>query len=359
MGLYRRRDSPFWWMTLSRLHARPLAESTKIPVAGGTAAQTTRNRQLAEAAYAARMGDLARARFDLPGGGETIAFTEWADWYGRHVSIQKRGRVREAEILKTLVAAFGSLALADVTRDRVREWLTARARTVRAATANRELDLLKHMLVEAVPRYLPRSPIAGLARLHAVAHPPRILRPTEDAPLLEAVGRRERALVLCALDGLLRLSEVLALRRDEVHGHAMTIAHPKAGPPRVVPLSRRLEAALAAVPGRGRYFFAPYRAAKNARDWRGDVEWMFERACGAAGIPYGREHGGMTFHGLRHTGASRMVEAGHSLRVVQQIGGWASLRQLERYTHPTTAAHRAAVEAIGTTPQRRTRRKTA
>ncbi len=50
-------------------------------------------------------------------------------------------------------------------------------------------------------------------------------------------------------------------------------------------------------------------------------------------------------HTLRHTGASFMLADGISVRVVQEIGGWTSLRMLERYTHPTDAEKRRAVES--------------
>lgn len=66
MGLYRRPDSPFWWLCLERPGQRPIRESTRIPVDGGTPGQTRQNRELAEQVYAARMGDLARGRYRLP-----------------------------------------------------------------------------------------------------------------------------------------------------------------------------------------------------------------------------------------------------------------------------------------------------
>ena len=49
-------------------------------------------------------------------------------------------------------------------------------------------------------------------------------------------------------------------------------------------------------------------------------------------------------HTLRHTGTSFMLAEGISVRVVQEIGGWTSLRMLERYTHPTDAEKLRAVE---------------
>ena len=55
----------------------------------------------------------------------------------------------------------------------------------------------------------------------------------------------------------------------------------------------------------------------------------------------------ITFHGLRHAGTARMVDAHTDLRTVQVIGGWSPLRQLSRYAHPTDRATRRAVETIG------------
>jgi site-specific recombinase XerD len=69
---------------------------------------------------------------------------------------------------------------------------------------------------------------------------------------------------------------------------------------------------------------------------------MLLAGCAAAHVAKG-----LTFHGLRHTGASRLVEAGVDLRTVQAIGGWKSLTQLTRYAHPTADHVRAAVETIG------------
>jgi hypothetical protein len=55
---------------------------------------------------------------------------------------------------------------------------------------------------------------------------------------------------------------------------------------------------------------------------------------------------GVTHHALRHTGASAMVAAGISLRVVQDIGGWSTLRMLERYAHPSGAEMSRAVRVL-------------
>ena len=52
----------------------------------------------------------------------------------------------------------------------------------------------------------------------------------------------------------------------------------------------------------------------------------------------------VSHHTLRHTGATVMLASGASLRAVQEIGGWTSLRMLERYAHPSDAEKRRAVD---------------
>ena len=71
-----------------------------------------------------------------------------------------------------------------------------------------------------------------------------------------------------------------------------------------------------------------------------------EAACDAAKVPHGRADNGVTFHSLRHTGASRALEHGADIRTVQELGGWTNLKQLMRYLHPTDAAKKRAVDGI-------------
>ena len=73
---------------------------------------------------------------------------------------------------------------------------------------------------------------------------------------------------------------------------------------------------------------------------------IFKELCRRADVPLGRRTGGMSFHCLRHTGASRMLAAGVDIETVRRIGGWANYKQLQRYLHPTDEASVSAVEAV-------------
>lgn len=262
-----------------------------------------------------------------------------------------RGQERDLELLEQLEKFFGRDDLTTITRARVDEFLTKRTTTdkKKPVTANREIDLLKAMLVAAVPEYLPSSPIAGMKRLRTTKIRKRVLSPKEEKRLLAALPERDRPIFLAAVDTLLRLTNVINLRRDEDHGTFLeidtkTTAHR-------VPVSTRLRAALDAIPVDDRhpdYYFWWRRRAKTARDRRGVIRKVLYTACEAAGVPYGRAIAGVTWHtSTRASGATRMLRDGVDPATVQEIGHWASLAQMGDYLTTDDARMQAAVNRIG------------
>ena len=55
---------------------------------------------------------------------------------------------------------------------------------------------------------------------------------------------------------------------------------------------------------------------------------------------------GFTWHGCRHTWASRLVMAGVDLLTVQRLGGWHTLAMVQRYAHLAPDHLRAAMERL-------------
>lgn len=349
MGVVVRRNSPFFWVNLERPGQRPIRESTKVPIKGATPAQAKENRRLADAVYAARMGDLARARHQLPTDKARATFRTYRAWYLEHISVHKRNEEREASMLRQLARTFDELDLSTIDLDRARAWRTARSREVSPSTVNRELALLKHLLGAAVPKYLERNPLAGFGQLRVPEREKRVLEPEEERRLLAALkpSPEDTTLVLCALDTLQRLSSVADLRRSQDHGTYLTFLNTKTKGGKV-PVSRRLRSALDSLlrtlPTSGTFLFPSYQVGTvGAR--RNAVIRMFGAACDQALVK------DFTFHALRHTGASRMLAAGVDVETVRRIGGWANLRVLQQYLHPSDEASRQAVNAIA--PRRR------
>lgn len=349
MGLYKRKDSPFWWMLLEG-HGK---ESTRVRHdESRDKAIRDEQRALAEAIYRARMGDLARAAHKLPLT-RTIRFDQHADWYAFHVLPQRRGAERERSSLAQLIAFFGADDLLTITTDRVREYMTHRLSMhvpktkslVRPSTVNREVDVLKAVMQAAVPRFFDQSPLKGLPRLRTVKPKKFILRAEDEAKLLATMTPADRAFFLTGLDSLMRLSNLIDLRRDEDKGDHFALIDSKTGP-YVAIISRRVRQALDELPNVGPYYFPHRRVAKTARDRRGAIRLWLKRKCKDAGIKYGRGIGIIFHTATRATGATRMLQAGHDLRTVQEVGNWSDIRSIAGYLHTDRTRLRNAVESV-------------
>jgi integrase len=131
-----------------------------------------------------------------------------------------------------------------------------------------------------------------------------------------------------ALLAVLRQADVRLLQRSHVRLNEKLLLLPRTkGGPRAVRLSDRavalLTRALARSPQGSPYVFSNprngkvYSANHVSRCWR--------KAARAVGL---RD---FTFHDLRHHGPTIAVNAGASVPVLQQLGGWKSAKMIERY----------------------------
>jgi integrase len=321
MGIFKRADSQYWWLFLETTKQK---ERTPI-LLGDTIAQRADAKRLAKDAYQRRMLEIAEQQVKrLPNGPAMVRFAVYAETYARDVIALRRGARREIEMLKPLRLFFGHDLLSNLDADRVRAYIAGRQ--VQPRTVNREVDLLKGMLRDAVPKYLTVSPIVGLKRLKAPPIKRRLLQPAEEAKLLEVCeDAQDRAIIILGIDTMIRLGDLLDLERSEHDGHWLYVKHAKSGDAYETALSARALAVLKEIERTDeRYYFAKFRRAQNPRDWVGSVRQRFEYLCTKAGLRYGRTHGGLTFHwATRRTGATRyLLEKGSPISAVQKQGNW-------------------------------------
>lgn len=326
MGVFQRPGTRYWWLYLETGKRR---EATRI-VVGTTVAQRKDSRRLAEDRYHQRMSELAARLYKLPSAQPSIRFRKYAEIY-EHVIAQHKGARRERELLGQLMAFFGDEQLDAIDTERVRAYMAHRAATtyrgtkVQPRTFNREVDLLKSMLRDAAPKYLNASPIAGLKRVSGATPKRRLMSDEEETKLLAAcVTPQDRAIIILGVDTLLRMGDLLALKRTDRDGSWLYVGATKNDRPVEVALSPRAAAALSAITHDKLYFFEHFRQAANPRDWTGSVRQRLEALCRKAKLPYGRTAGGITFHwATRRTGATRLLIAkGVSVPVVQRLGNW-------------------------------------
>src|SRR5437763_13470976 len=121
---------------------------------------------------------------------------------------------------------------------------------------------------------------------------------------------------IVAIDTGCRLSELLSAQPDQLDGKWLRLWKTKNGKPRSVPVSDRAQAIMTKrLPWRIRTHQLRYawNKAKVAMGLSGDGEFVF--------------------HALRHTRATRLVELGVNLRVIQQFMGHRAIQTTLRYAH--------------------------
>ena len=231
---------------------------------------------------------------------------------------------------------IGDRLLSEISAFHIERWKTHRAAAVSKSTVNRELNIIRGCFSRAVEwGRLGISPLRSVKTYRVDNVRLRVCSPEEIKTLLDGCPPDLRLLARLTLESLLRLSEALNLRQEDMGSTYATIINSKSGQSRRVPLTPELRTDLLArchksghIFGQGKDGTPPKAAA---------VSVAFCRLAGSLGLT------GISHHVLRHTGATVMVTNGVSLRAVQTIGGWSTLRMVERYAHVDDAELARAV----------------
>lgn len=166
-------------------------------------------------------------------------------------------------------------------------------------------------------------------------------------------GHRFFHLYTLAIDTGMRQGELLALEWSDVEGrrvnvsrsleerrggHAIRPTKTRSGR-RVVVISESTRRVLSSVPRRSTLVFP---SSSGGFIWKSNVNRPFRRHCVDAGVRV------ISFHGLRHTSASLLLDAGVSVKVVSERLGHADIRTtLSTYTHLLPTSQERAADVIG------------
>jgi integrase/recombinase XerD len=179
---------------------------------------------------------------------------------------------------------------------------------------------------------------------------PVVLSPDEVVRFFAAVDNlKHRAILMTAYAAGLRLSEVVALRVEDVDSRRMVlrVRQGKGRKGRDVMLSPRLLVVLRrywqAV--RPRDYLFP-----GARPDRHISPRAVQKVCQAALIVSGLKKR-VSLHSLRHSFATHLLEAGTDLRTIQVLLGHNHLSTTARYTHVSTERLRSTCSPLDRLPQ--------
>jgi site-specific recombinase XerD len=174
----------------------------------------------------------------------------------------------------------------------------------------------------------------------------------EEQAISNALTPDLRSLFAVSINTGLRWPEQAGLRWHDVDvlTGVITVGRSKNGQSRRVPMNSVVRSLLYDLAAARRHpddgtepvFVSAYRTTARA----------FQRAVECAQVRLkdaGKDASrldGYTWHGNRHTFASRLVMAGVDLRTVQELGGWKTMSMVQRYSHLAPAHLAEAVERL-------------
>lgn len=215
------------------------------------------------------------------------------------------------------------------------------SRTRRASTVNQSTSIFRRMLQSAVDSgQIPRNPATGIRPLRQADSTERApFTPEEVATLIGQATAEWRALILIAAHTGLRLSDVLSLTPDHVHGGHLVIRPRKTGTRVItVPLSPDLVA-----------WFRDHRPpwfSTLPTKATGTISTQFRQLMARAGIPRtvtlpGGIVATRSFHSLRHSFVSWLAAADIPQDVRQRLAGHSDAGIHALYTHRDASLARA------------------
>ena len=312
MSLYKRGDSPHWWIKISH-------SGTTIQRSTGTEdksqAQEYHDKLKVSLWEQQRLGVKPRRAWKE-------AVVRWL-----LETSDKATHQEDVNMLRWLDPLLGPLMLDEITLDVIDGVKAEKLKTAGKSTVNRYLGLIRAILRRARDdwEWTDKTP-----KVKMFKEPPgreRSITVDRAETLLGELPAHQRDVVLFALATGLRQSNVVGLEWSHVDleiGHAWVSAgQSKNRKPIAVPLNATaLEVLKRQV---GKHPIRVFTYAKKPLGSANTLAWR--KALKRAGIENFR------WHDLRHTWASWHRQAGTPTHELQRLGGWRSSVMVERYAH--------------------------
>ncbi len=253
---------------------------------------------------------------------------------------------RDIEISKHLIESFGELVLTEITPGLISRYkMKRREEGASPRTINYELAVMRHAFNLAIREWewVNENPLRKVSQEKVNNLRERWLTFEEEEKLLQASPQWLRELIIFALETGLRQGEVLNLQWSQVDlfRKVITIIEQKNKAKDVLPLNERAMEVLKAK-AKIRHLQSSYVFSnkKGDRFRVSNLHRAFYSAIKRAGIS------NLRWHDLRHTFATRLVQAGVDLYTVQKLGRWKEIKMVQRYAHHYPESLRRGVEVL-------------
>ncbi len=249
-----------------------------------------------------------------------LAYRSSAEWKGLSLATQA-GYTR---LIEPLLPRWGGLPVKDMPP----EWIMRRrdALADTPSKANHFLGVMRLLLNWSIPRgWIKVSPAAQIKAIRHRAKSHRIWAEDEIAAMTGPDAAVIALPILIALHTAQRLGDVLRLPWSAYDGQSITVAgQGKTGVRVVIPALPALREALDTTERKA----VMICARPDGKAWKTDhFKHKFAAIRASLGLP-----NDLHFHGLRHSAASRLAEAGCTPHEIAAVTGHKSLAMVSRYT---------------------------
>ncbi len=335
------KRGPVWWMSFV-YNGRRYRQST------GTA-----NKKLAQQIEDKVRTEVVEGQWFEKLPGEEKTFGEMMQKYlAEHSARNKapKSHKRDKSLAGHLLAHFGRMRVAEISPNVISDYKNKRRQEGAAPkTLNNELILMGHAFSLAIKEWewVRDNPVRKVAKEKVDNQIERWLTPKEEEKLLSFSPLWLRQMIIFAINTGLRQSEILDLEwwQIDLARRTMAILKQKNRGKDTLPLNAR---AMAILQEReqvrdnrtGLVFYNENKARINARN----LLRAFYSVTEKAGLD------ALRFHDLRHTFATRLVQAGVDIYTVQKLGRWKTITMVMRYAHHYPESLRSGVEVLDRIP---------
>lgn len=309
----------------------------------------TTDKRLAEKIHAKVLTEITEGRWFEKMPGEQKTFREMMEKYLDEYSANHKAPTshrRDKSLAKHLNTFFGELILTEIGPKFVYKYkVKRRGERASARTICYELALMSHAYNLAIKEWewLKDNPVRMVSKDRINNHMERWLTVAEEELLLSVSPGWLRQIVTFAVNTGLRQGEILGLKWPQVdlRRKTVTIFEQKNRSVDTLPLN---EGAFNVLRERSkvRHIMTNlvFYSGKGTPIDSGNLRRAFYSAVKKAEIEK------LRFHDLRHTFATRLVQAGVDIYTVQRLGRWKTVQMVMRYGHHYPESLRAGVKVL-------------
>lgn len=333
MGLYRR--GKIYWFSIMK-NGKRRVESTG-----------TSNKKLAQTIYSKVLVEIQEGQWFEGVKAKNTTVKHLLDRYfdERLKTKSENTIIRDRTLRRHITDYFGNYTLAEVTPETVSNYRQKRYAEGKAiATVNREMTFLRNAYNIAIKHYkwCSSNPVSEIKFDRENNLRDRWLTTEEENRLLSHLVGRYRDIVKLVLNSGFRQDEVLSLTHQQVDMFRKAIiVKGKGNKVRTIPLNQTaINIMKERLKTRHINSDLVFPSANGTKIQKTTLLRAFQKAVKKAGI------NDFTFHGLRHSFATRLAQAGIDLYAISKLLGHKDISTTQRYAHHCPESLRHSVDVL-------------